>query len=42
MRIGRGVVILHDRALVDDRLLALGRLFGEIEPPRNHRVQQQL
>jgi hypothetical protein len=35
-------MILHDRSLVDVRLLALGRLFGKIEPPRNHRVQQRL
>ena len=36
------VLILRGQALEDDRLLALGRLFGDIEPPRNHRVARRL
>jgi alpha-ketoglutarate-dependent 2,4-dichlorophenoxyacetate dioxygenase len=36
------VLVFHDQSLDDDRLLALGRLFGDIEPPRNHRVVQRL
>ena len=36
------VLVLHGQSLDDDGLLALGRLFGGIEPPRNHRVQQRL
>ena len=36
------VLAFHGQSLDDDRLLALGRLFGSIEPPRNHRVQQRL
>src|SRR5262249_22912009 len=41
--IGRyGVLIVPGQSLDDDHLLALGRSFGEIEPPRNHRVKQRL
>src|SRR5260221_4212884 len=36
------VLVLHGQSLDDDGLLALGRLFGNIEPPRNHRVHQRL
>jgi len=36
------VLILPDQHLDDDDLLALGRLFGDVEPPRNHRVVQRL
>jgi hypothetical protein len=36
------VVILRGQSLDDDRLLGLGRLFGETEPPRNHRVARRL
>src|ERR1700693_811973 len=36
------VLIFHGQSLDDDRLLALGRLFGNIEPPRNHRVERRL
>jgi alpha-ketoglutarate-dependent 2,4-dichlorophenoxyacetate dioxygenase len=36
------VLVFHAQALDDDGLLGLGRLFGGIEPPRNHRVQQRL
>jgi alpha-ketoglutarate-dependent 2,4-dichlorophenoxyacetate dioxygenase len=36
------VMIFPDQSLDDDHLLALGRLFGEVEPPRNHRVVQRL
>jgi alpha-ketoglutarate-dependent 2,4-dichlorophenoxyacetate dioxygenase len=36
------VLVFHDQSLDDDRLLALGRLFGDVEPPRNHRVVQRL
>jgi alpha-ketoglutarate-dependent 2,4-dichlorophenoxyacetate dioxygenase len=36
------VVILRGQLLNDDRLLELGRLFGDIEPPRNHRVERRL
>jgi len=36
------VLVVHGQALDDDGLLAFGRLFGNIEPPRNHRVQQRL
>ena len=36
------VLVFHGQALDDDRLLALGRLFGHIEPPRNHRVERRL
>jgi alpha-ketoglutarate-dependent 2,4-dichlorophenoxyacetate dioxygenase len=36
------VLVFHEQSLDDDGLLAFGRLFGGIEPPRNHRVQQRL
>jgi alpha-ketoglutarate-dependent 2,4-dichlorophenoxyacetate dioxygenase len=36
------VLIFPNQSLDDDRLLALGRLFGDIEPPRNHRVERRL
>ena len=36
------VLVFHGQSLDDDHLLALGRLFGNIEPPRNHRVKQRL
>jgi alpha-ketoglutarate-dependent 2,4-dichlorophenoxyacetate dioxygenase len=36
------VVILPGQSLEDEQLLAFGRLFGEIEPPRNHRVERRL
>src|SRR6516162_9395815 len=36
------VLVLRGQLLDDDRLLALGRLFGNIEPPRNHRVERRL
>jgi alpha-ketoglutarate-dependent 2,4-dichlorophenoxyacetate dioxygenase len=36
------VLVFHGQSLDDDALLAVGRLFGGIEPPRNHRVQQRL
>src|SRR6202521_3091018 len=36
------VLIFPRQSLDDDRLLALGRLFGDVEPPRNHRVEQRL
>jgi len=36
------VLVFHEQSLDDDRLLGVGRLFGGIEPPRNHRVQQRL
>src|SRR5689334_12552948 len=36
------VLVFHDQSLDDDGLLALGRLFGNIEPPRNHRVERRL
>lgn len=36
------VLVLHDQSLDDDRLLALGQQFGDVEPPRNHRVVQRL
>jgi len=36
------VLVFHGQSLDDDGLLAVGRLFGDIEPPRNHRVQQRL
>src|SRR5262249_57498437 len=32
----------HGQSLDDDWLLALGRLFGNIEAPRNHRVERRL
>jgi alpha-ketoglutarate-dependent 2,4-dichlorophenoxyacetate dioxygenase len=36
------VLVFHGQRLDDDRLLALGRIFGEVEPPRNHRVVKRL
>ena len=36
------VLVFPGQSLNDDRLLSLGRLFGDVEPPRNHRVQQRL
>jgi alpha-ketoglutarate-dependent 2,4-dichlorophenoxyacetate dioxygenase len=36
------VLVFHGQSLNDDRLLALGRLFGNIEAPRNHRVERRL
>jgi alpha-ketoglutarate-dependent 2,4-dichlorophenoxyacetate dioxygenase len=36
------VLVVHGQSLDDDHLLALGRLFGNIEPPRNHRVERRL
>jgi alpha-ketoglutarate-dependent 2,4-dichlorophenoxyacetate dioxygenase len=36
------VLILREQSLDDDDLVAFGGLFGEIEPPRNHRVKQRL
>ena len=36
------VLVFPGQKLDDDRLLNLGRLFGDVEPPRNHRVQQRL
>ncbi len=36
------VLVFHDQKLDDDALLGLGQLFGDVEPPRNHRVVQRL
>jgi alpha-ketoglutarate-dependent 2,4-dichlorophenoxyacetate dioxygenase len=36
------VLILPGQTLDDDHLLALGRAFGDVEPPRNHRVVLRL
>ena len=36
------VLVFPGQSLNDDHLLTLGRLFGDVEPPRNHRVQQRL
>ena len=36
------VLVFPAQSLDDDRLLALGRLFGDVEPPRNHRVERRL
>jgi alpha-ketoglutarate-dependent 2,4-dichlorophenoxyacetate dioxygenase len=36
------VLVFPGQKLDDDNLLNLGRLFGDVEPPRNHRVQQRL
>lgn len=36
------VLVFHDQTLDDDTLLGLGQLFGDVEPPRNHRVVQRL
>jgi alpha-ketoglutarate-dependent 2,4-dichlorophenoxyacetate dioxygenase len=36
------VLIFPGQSLDDDHLLALGRLCGDVEPPRNHRVERRL
>ena len=36
------VLVFHDQRLDDDSLLELGRVFGDVEPPRNHRVVRRL
>lgn len=36
------VLIFHGQSLDDDGLLALGRRFGSIAAPRNHRVERRL
>jgi alpha-ketoglutarate-dependent 2,4-dichlorophenoxyacetate dioxygenase len=36
------VLILPGQSLDDDHLLALGKAFGDVEPPRNHRVVLRL
>lgn len=36
------VVVIPDQHLDDDHLLELGKTFGDVEPPRNHRVVQRL
>ena len=36
------VLIFPGQTLDDDHLLGLGRLFGDVEPPRNHRVELRL
>jgi len=36
------VVVVPDQHLDDDHLLMLGKTFGDVEPPRNHRVVQRL
>jgi alpha-ketoglutarate-dependent 2,4-dichlorophenoxyacetate dioxygenase len=36
------VLVFPGQTLDDDDLLDLGRLFGDVEPPRNHRVEQRL
>jgi alpha-ketoglutarate-dependent 2,4-dichlorophenoxyacetate dioxygenase len=36
------VLVFPGQKLDDDHLLNLGRLFGDVEPPRNHRVEQRL
>ena len=36
------VLVFPSQKLDDDHLLNLGRLFGDVEPPRNHRVEQRL
>jgi alpha-ketoglutarate-dependent 2,4-dichlorophenoxyacetate dioxygenase len=36
------VLVFPGQSLDDDRLLGLGRLFGDVEPPRNHRVVRRL
>ena len=36
------VLVFPGQSIDDDRLLALGRLFGNIEAPRNHRVERRL
>ena len=36
------VLVFADQHLDDDQLLGLGKTFGDVEPPRNHRVVQRL
>ena len=36
------VLVFHDQKFSDDELLAFGRRFGNIAPPRNHRVERRL
>jgi len=36
------VLVFHGQSLDDDQLLALGRRFGSIAAPRNHRVERRL
>jgi alpha-ketoglutarate-dependent 2,4-dichlorophenoxyacetate dioxygenase len=36
------VLIVSGQRLDDDHLLNLGKLFGDVEPPRSHRVVQRL
>ncbi len=36
------VVVLHDQHLDDEQLLGVGRLFGTIAAPRNHRAQRRI
>ncbi|MGE0700938.1 MAG: TauD/TfdA dioxygenase family protein [Hyphomicrobiaceae bacterium] len=36
------VLVFHGQSLDDDQLLALGRRFGTIAAPRNHRVERRL
>jgi alpha-ketoglutarate-dependent 2,4-dichlorophenoxyacetate dioxygenase len=36
------VLVVPEQSLNDDHLLALGKAFGDVEPPRNHRVVLRL
>ena len=36
------VLVFHGQSLDDDQLLALGRTFGSVAPPRNHRSGHRL
>lgn len=36
------VLVFHGQSLDDDQLLALGRTFGTVSPPRNHRAGHRL
>jgi alpha-ketoglutarate-dependent 2,4-dichlorophenoxyacetate dioxygenase len=36
------VLVFHGQSLDDDQLLALGRTFGNVAPPRNHRAGHRL
>lgn len=36
------VLVFHGQSLDDDQLLALGRMFGSVAPPRNHRSGHRL
>ena len=36
------VLVFHGQSLDDDQLLALGRTFGSVAPPRNHRAGHRL